>query len=140
MLAVPEARLTVGVKVALRVRPVPLMAPSVPPVTTTSPAVPSQAKLAPGSSLNVKVMAALCPALTAATSLVIASVGASVSMVTVWFALALPVLPLASVALALKAYVTPLVRVGVVKIQAPFLSALTAVPSCVVLSKIDTLA
>ena len=102
MLALPEARLTVGVKVAVRVRPLPLMVPSVPPVTTTSPAVPSQAKLEPGSSLKVKVIGAVCPALSAAAVLLMASAGASVSMVTDWFVLALLVLPFASVALALK--------------------------------------
>ena len=76
MLALPEATPDVGVKVALRVSPAPLMVPSVPPLVVTSPA----AKLVPGSSLKVKVMAALSPALTALTLLVIASVGASVSM------------------------------------------------------------
>ena len=93
MLAVPEARLAVGVKVAPRVRPLPLMAPRVPPVVVTSPA----AKLLPGSSLKVKVMAALWPALTAATSLVIASVGASVSMLMAGVVPAPPMLPAVSV-------------------------------------------
>ena len=59
ILAVPEATLAVGVKVAERVSPVPLMAPSVPPLTTTSPLVPFQVKLAPGSSLKVKVTVAV---------------------------------------------------------------------------------
>ncbi|MNV65187.1 hypothetical protein D3C71_1578700 [compost metagenome] len=60
MLTVPELA-GVGVKVAVRVKPDPDMAPSVPPVTTTSPVVPSQAKVVPGSSLKVKVMLAVSP-------------------------------------------------------------------------------
>jgi hypothetical protein len=36
MLAVPEARLAVGVKTAVRVVPLPLIAPSVPPVVVMS--------------------------------------------------------------------------------------------------------
>ena len=97
MLALPEVRLAVGVKVALRVRPLPLMAPSVPPVTLMSPVLPSQAKLAPGSSLKVKVMAALSPALTALTLLEIANVGASVSMLMAGVVPAPPMLPAVSV-------------------------------------------
>ena len=93
MLALPEARSAVGVKVALRVRPVPLMAPSVPPVVVTSPA----AKLLPGSSLKVKVTVAVSPALTAAVLLVMARVGASVSMLIVGVVPAPPLLPAASV-------------------------------------------
>jgi hypothetical protein len=59
MLAEPEARLAVGVKTAVRVKPDPLIAPSVPPATTTSPLLPSQAKVLPGSSLKLKVMVAV---------------------------------------------------------------------------------
>ena len=44
---------------AVRVRPVPLMAPKLPPAITTSPVVPSHAKLVPGSSEKVKVMVAV---------------------------------------------------------------------------------
>ena len=80
MLALPEDRLGVGVNTAVRTRPEPVRAPSVPPVTTTSPAVPSHAKLVPGSSLKVKVRVALSPALSVGVLLVMARVGASVSM------------------------------------------------------------
>ena len=59
MLALPEAKLAVGVNTAVRVRPVPLMALKVPPVTDKSPALPSHAKLARGASENVKVMLAV---------------------------------------------------------------------------------
>ena len=58
----------------------PLMAVRVPSTNVTSPAVPFQVKVLPGSSLKVKVMVALWPIFTAATLLVIANVGASVSM------------------------------------------------------------
>ncbi len=75
MLALPEAKPGVGVKVAVRVKPVPLIAPRLPPVVTMSALV----KLGPGSSLKVKVMLAVWPALTALTSLPIVSVGAKVS-------------------------------------------------------------
>ena len=97
MLALPEAMPAVGVKVAVRVSPLPLMAPRLPPVTTTSPEVPFQAKLLPGSSLKVKVIAAVPPALTAATLLVIATVGARVSMLMLGVTPAPPLLPAASV-------------------------------------------
>ena len=81
MLALPAAVPAVGVKVAVRVRPEELeIALRVPPTTATSPVVPSQAKLGPGSSLKAKVMAAVCPIFSCDTSLVIASVGATVSM------------------------------------------------------------
>ena len=59
MLAVPETTLAVGVKLAVRVTPEPLMLPSVPPLTTTSPALDDHTKLLPGSSLKVKVMLAV---------------------------------------------------------------------------------
>ena len=78
MEAVPEL-LAVGVKVAVRVRPVPEIAPSVPPVTTTSPVVPSQVKVLPGSSEKEKVIVAVCTAFSAAELLVMARVGARVS-------------------------------------------------------------
>ena len=57
--AEPLARLAVGVKVAVRVSPEPEIAPSVPPVTTTSPVVPFQEKVLPGSSEKEKVMVAV---------------------------------------------------------------------------------
>ena len=44
-----------SVKVAVRVRPVPLMALMVPPVKDKSPAVPSQLKEVPGSSEKLNV-------------------------------------------------------------------------------------
>jgi hypothetical protein len=78
MEAVPLA-LVIGVKVAVRVRPDPLMAERVPPETTTSPAVPFQRKELPGSSVNVKVIVAVCTAFSAAELLVMARVGARVS-------------------------------------------------------------
>ena len=81
MLALPEARLAVGVKVAVRVRPLPLISLSVPPVTTTSPSEPFQAKLMPGSSLNEKVMVAVSSDLSASLLLVMERVGARVSRV-----------------------------------------------------------
>ena len=49
----------VGVKVAVRVKPVPVIAPKVPPVTSTSPLAPSQANERPGSSLKLKVIVAV---------------------------------------------------------------------------------
>ena len=79
MLAVPALVLGVGVKVALRVRPEPLMAPRAPPLTTTSPLEPFQAKVLPGSSLKVKVMVAVPPERRVSTLLVMASVGEAVS-------------------------------------------------------------
>ena len=97
MLALPLAKLAVGVKVAVRVNPLPLISPRVPPVTTTSPVLPFQAKLLPGSSLKVKVMVAISPALRVETSLVIVRVGARVSMLMLGVLPAPPVLPAASV-------------------------------------------
>ena len=93
MLALPLAKLAVGVNTAVRMSPVPLMAPSVPPVTATSPVVPFHAKLVPGSSLKVKVMLAVPPALTAETLDVMATDGATVSMLMAGDVPALPLLP-----------------------------------------------
>ena len=64
-----------GVKVAVRVKPLPLIADKVPPLTVMSPVLPSQLKLEPGSSLKVKVMVALSPALRVLTSLLMVMVG-----------------------------------------------------------------
>ena len=64
---------------------------SVPPVV----AISSAAKPV-GASLKVKVMVAVSPILTAATSLVMARVGARVSMLIVGVVPAPPVLPAAS--------------------------------------------
>ena len=96
MLAEPLDKLAVGVKTAVRVRPVPLMAPKVPPDTVKSPAVPFQTKLVLGSSVKVKVMVAVSPIFSAATSLVITTVGAAVSMEIEGEVPADPVLPATS--------------------------------------------
>ena len=93
MLALPLAKLAVGVNTAVRVSPVPLMAPKVPPVTTKSPELPSHTKLLPGSSENVKVILAVAPALSAATLLVMLTVGARVSIERLGVTPALPELP-----------------------------------------------
>ena len=96
MLAVPLAKFGVGVKTAVRVRPVPLMAPSVPPVTVMSPTDPFQAKLLPGSSENVNVMLAVSPALSEDTLLAMLTVGDKVSMFTTGVVPAAPLFPAAS--------------------------------------------
>ena len=96
MLAEPLDKLAVGVNTALRVRPVPLITPKVPPETARSPVVPFQAKLVPGSSEKVKVMVAVSPTFSAATLDVIATVGARVSIVIDGEVPAAPVLPAAS--------------------------------------------
>ena len=59
MLAELFDKLAFGVKTAVRVRPMPLIAPKVPPETAISPAIPSHAMLFPGSSENVNVMTAV---------------------------------------------------------------------------------
>ena len=79
MLALPLAKLASGVNTAVRVRPVPVRALKVPPVTAISPALPSHAKLLPVSSDNVKVMLAVSPAFKRLMSEVITTVGAVVS-------------------------------------------------------------
>ena len=93
MLARPEARPGVGMKVAVRVGPLLLIAPSVPPVKLTS----LLTKLEPGSSLKLKVMVAVWPDLSAAVLLVIASVGATVSIAIAGVGAAAPRLPATSV-------------------------------------------
>ena len=97
MLALPEARSGVGVKVAVRVKPLPLRGPSDPPLSCTSPLVPFQLKLLPGSSLKVKVMSAVSPALSTPLSLLSVSAGARVSMAMMRCGLAALSLPAASV-------------------------------------------
>ena len=79
MLAVPLPWLATGVNTAVRVRAVPLMAPKLPPTSTTSPEVPFHAKLVPGSSENVKVMAAVSVEFKVDLSEVMATLGAVVS-------------------------------------------------------------
>ena len=96
ILAEPLDKFAVGVKTAVRVRPVPLIALKVPPDTFKSPAVPFQAKLVPGSSEKVNVMAAVSPTFRVGMSEVIATVGAIVSMVIEGEVPADPVLPAAS--------------------------------------------
>ena len=96
MLAEPLDKLAVGVKVAVREKPVPLIALKVPPEIVRSPAVPFQTKLVPGSSEKVNVMVAVSPTLSADTFEVIATVGATVSMVIEGEVPAEPVLPAAS--------------------------------------------
>jgi hypothetical protein len=81
MLAEPLDKLAVGVKTALRVSPVPLIAPRVPPETVRSPVVPFHAKLVPGSSEKVKVIVAVSPTFSVVTLDVIATFGARVSIV-----------------------------------------------------------
>jgi len=96
MLAETLAKLAVGVNVPVRVKPVPLIELKVPPEIVRSPAAPSHAKLVPGSSEKVKVIVAVSPTFSVATLDVIATVGASVSIVIVGEAPAEPVLPTAS--------------------------------------------
>ena len=93
MLAEPLDKLAVGVNVPVLVSPVPLIALKVPPEMVRSPVVPFQAKLVPGSSEKVKVMVAVSPAFSVATLEVIATLGASVSIVMDGEVPAEPVLP-----------------------------------------------
>jgi hypothetical protein len=97
MLAEPLDKLAVGVNVAVRVSPVPLIAPRVPPEMVRSPVVPFQAKLVPGSSENVNEIVAVSPTFSAVTFDVMVTVGESVSMVIEGDEPADPVLPAASV-------------------------------------------
>ncbi len=96
MLALPLAKLAVGVKTAVRVKPVPLMAPRVPPVTAMSPTEPFHAKLLPGSSVNVKVMLAVSPALSDDTLLATLTVGETVSKLKAELVPASPLFPAVS--------------------------------------------
>ena len=96
MVALPLAKFAVGVKTAERVRPVPLMALRVPPETNRSPVVPFHVKLDPGSSVNVKVMAAVSPAFKAVTPEEMVTDGERVPMVMEGEVPAEPVLSAAS--------------------------------------------
>ena len=96
MEAVPALVLADGVKMALRVRPEPVMAERVPPVTATSPVVPSQEKEVLGSSEKVKVMVAVSPLFKVEALLVMAREGAWVSKVRDGVVPAPPLLPAAS--------------------------------------------
>ena len=91
LLALPEAMFGVGVKVAVRVTPLPLRLLSVPPMVLMSPSINPV-----GSSLKVKVMVAVSPILRVDTLLVIASVGARVSMLMLGLVPAAPLLAAAS--------------------------------------------
>ena len=71
--------LAAGVNMAVRVRPVPLIAPRLPPTITKSPVVPSQAKLVLGSSEKVKVMVVVSLKVKLDLSDVMATLGAVVS-------------------------------------------------------------
>ena len=75
MEAVPALVLADGVKMAVRVRPEPVVAERVPPVTETS----SDVNEVLGSSEKVKVMVAVSDVLRVDWEAVIASVGAMVS-------------------------------------------------------------
>ena len=75
MLALPLAKLTVGVNTAVRVSALPTMALKEPPETNTSPALPFHVKLPPGSSENVNVMMAVSPAFRRLTLVVINTLG-----------------------------------------------------------------
>ena len=75
MLALPLAKLGVGVKVLRRTLPSPVSALKVPPETVMSESV----KLVPGSSENVKLMSEVSPLLKLATAEVMTTLGAVVS-------------------------------------------------------------
>ena len=90
------AKFAVGVNMAVRVSPVPLMALKVPPVTVMSPTVPSQVNVLLGSSENVNVMLAVSPAFRVLTLELIAKVGVSVSIDKIGVVPATPLLPAAS--------------------------------------------
>ena len=92
MLALP-LKPAVGVKTAVRLRPLPLSAPSVPPVSTMS----LTSKLLLGSSLKLKVIVAVSPSLSVLTWLVMASAGAMVSIAMTGVGAAAPALPATSV-------------------------------------------
>ena len=96
ILAEPLDKLAVGVKTAVRVSPVPLMTPKVPPETVRSPVDPFQTKLVTGSSENVNEIVAVSPTFSAVTFYVMVTVGESVSMVIEGDEPADPVLPAAS--------------------------------------------
>ena len=79
-----------AVKIAVRVVPVPVMAPRVPRVT-------SAAVNPVGASLKVKIMVAVAPAFKSAADDVMVTVGAMVSMMMTGVRPAAPLLPAASV-------------------------------------------
>ena len=92
MLAWPDASPSVGVKTAARTVPLVLTALSVPPETTMS----LLSKLLPGSSVKLKLIAAVWPRPSKATDLVRDTVGATVSMLMTGVAAPVPALPAAS--------------------------------------------
>jgi len=91
--AVPELVFGLGVKMALRVSPVPEMVESVPPVMEMSCSL----NVLPGSSEKVKLMMADSPAFKVLTSLVMETVGGRVSKERLGMVPATPLLPAASV-------------------------------------------
>src|ERR1700682_41151 len=128
MLAVPLSLAVVGVNVAVRTRPIPEIAPSVPPLTAISPVLPSHAKVEPGSSLKVNVIVAVSPIFNCDTSLVIETVGAVISIWTARPEDDGPTLPATSVAVAEMVWLPSLSAVLVID-QLPPLA--TALPSTV---------
>ena len=92
MPADPLPRFPVGVKMAVRMRPVPESAPREPLVTATS----SHVNVLPGSSLKVKVIEAVSPAFSVPLLLVMLRFGGSVSIVMTGVVPAPPGLPAAS--------------------------------------------
>ena len=97
MLAVLLDKFAVGVKTAVRVRPVPLIALTVPPDTVKSPAVPFHSKLNPGSSEKLNVIVAVSPDFSVATFDVMETMGPSVLITMEGDEPPVPVLPAASV-------------------------------------------
>ena len=91
--AVPALVSADGEKVAVRVRPLPEISESVPPVTVTT----LFEKVVSGSSEKVKVMVAVSPLFKVDTLLVIVRVGAWVSKVRDGVLPAPPLLPARSV-------------------------------------------
>ena len=93
MEAVPELVFGLGVKMAVRVSPVPEMVESVPPVMEMSWSL----NVLPGSSEKAKVMMADSPAFKVLTSLVMETAGGRVSKERLGMVPAAPLLPAASV-------------------------------------------
>jgi len=93
MEAIPELVLVLGVKMAVRVSPMPDIAESVPPVMEMSCSL----NVLPGSSEKAKVMMADSPAFKVLTSLVMETAGGRVSKERLGMVPAAPLLPAASV-------------------------------------------
>ena len=93
MRAVAPAMAGLGVKLAVRVVPVPLIVPSVPPLICRSLTV----KLDPGSKVKLKLSVAISPILSVLRSLVIVTAGVTVVTCSAGVKPAPPSLPAASV-------------------------------------------